>query len=79
MGSVGLLILFAAAGAFICAKVRAAGGVALFVGLAIVLFISTPVGQSVPGAVSTFMSSLDHAATPALNGTQQAETSGDGS
>lgn len=76
MGSVGVLILFAIVGAAICAKARSAAGVALFVGLAIVMFIATPVGAGLPGAVSTFMSSFDQAATPALNGAQQAETSG---
>ena len=76
MGSVGLLILFALVGMGICAKSRATGGAILFGLLALVFFIATPVGAGLPGAVSTFMSSFDQAATPALNGAQQAETSG---
>lgn len=67
MGSVGLLILFALVGAFICAKARSAAGAIVFAVLAIVLFIATPVGQGLPGAMSSFMSAFDSAATPALN------------
>ncbi|MDN5916090.1 MAG: hypothetical protein L0I76_13475 [Pseudonocardia sp.] len=78
MGSVGLLILFALVGAFICAKARSAGGAIAFAVLALVCFIATPVGQGLPGAASTFMTSFDQAATPALNKTQ-AGVSGDGS
>ena len=78
MGSVGLLILFAVVGMAICAKARVAGGAILFALRALVFFILTPVGAGLPGAVSTFMSSFDQAATPALNGTHRAETSGDG-
>ena len=66
MGSVGLLILFAIGGAFICAKARSAGGAVVFAGLALVIFIATPVGQGMPGAVSTFLDVFDGAATPVL-------------
>ncbi|WP_226367842.1 hypothetical protein [Pseudonocardia sp. ICBG162] len=79
MGSVGVLILVALVGAFICAKARSAGGAVAFAALALVLFIATPVGAGVPAAVGTFVSAFDQAATPALNGTQQAGTSGSGS
>lgn len=68
MGSVGLVILMMLIGAFICAKARSAGGAILFAAIAIVLFIATPIGQGMPGAISTFMSAFDNAATPALNG-----------
>ncbi len=81
MGSVGLLILFAIVGAAICAKARSALGAILFALLALVFFVATPVGDGLPGAVSTFMSGFDQAATPALNGQQpqRAGTSGGGS
>ena len=72
MGSVGILILVALIGAFICAKARSAAGAIAFASLALVLFIATPVGSGLPGAVGTFMSAFDQAATPALNRTQQA-------
>lgn len=75
MGSVGLLILFAIAGAFICARARVAAGAVAFALLALIFFVTTPVGDGLPGAVSTFMSAFDDAATPALNG-QRAATSG---
>lgn len=68
MGSVGLLILFAVVGAGICAKARSALGAIVFSLVALVLFISTPVGEGLPGAVTSFMSGFDQAATPALNG-----------
>ena len=78
MGSVGLVILFAVVGAAICAKARSAAGAIAFSVIAVVMFIATPVGAGLPGAISTFMSSFDNAATPALNKTtpQGAETSG---
>lgn len=68
MSGVGLLILFAVLGAFICAKTRSASGAVVFSLIALVLFIGTPVGQSLPGAMSSLMSVLDDASTPALTG-----------
>lgn len=68
MPSAGVLILFAIVGAAICARSRHAGGAIFFGALAVVLFISTPMGAGLPGALSTFLSTFDHAATPALNG-----------
>ena len=76
MGSVGVLILGAVLGAFICAKARVAIGAVAFSLIALVLFIATPVGSGLPDAISTFVSAFDQAATPALNG---AETTGTGS
>jgi uncharacterized membrane protein YbjE (DUF340 family) len=68
MSGVGLLILGAVLGAFICAKTRSAAGAVVFSLIALVLFIGTPVGQALPGAISTFMSAVDQATTPALAG-----------
>ena len=68
MGSVGLVILMMLVGALICAKARVAGGAILFAGIALVLFVATPIGSGMPEAISTFMSAFDDAATPALNG-----------
>lgn len=73
MSGVGLLILFAALGAFICAKTRSAAGAVVFSLIALVLFIGTPVGQSVPGAVGKVMSTVDRATTPALEDGQRAD------
>jgi hypothetical protein len=36
--------------------------------IALVLFIATPVGQALPGAVSRVMSVVDQASSPALRG-----------
>jgi hypothetical protein len=68
MPSVGVLIFFAIVGAVICAKARVPGGAVVFALVALVLFVSTPVGAGLPGAVATFLSTLDNAATPALSG-----------
>jgi hypothetical protein len=68
VSGVGLLILFAILGAFICAKTRSPSGAVVFSLIALVLFIGTPVGQSVPAAVGKVMSTVDQATTPALNG-----------
>ncbi len=67
MGSVGLLIFFAVVAAFICAKARVAAGAVLFSLVALVLFISTPVGAGLPGAIAGFLTAVDRAATPPLN------------
>jgi hypothetical protein len=75
VGSVGLLILGSIFGAVICAKARVAMGAVLFSLVALVLFIATPVGQGLPGAVSGFMSAVDNASTPALNGSGPQEAS----
>lgn len=79
MGSVGVLILFMVIGAVICAKARVAGGAIAFSLIALVMFIATPVGSGLPDAIGTFVSAFDQAATPALNGTQQAGATGSGS
>ena len=68
MPSVGVLIFFSIIGAVICAKARVAGGAILFSLVALVLFVSTPAGAGLPGAISSFLSTVDHASTPALNG-----------
>lgn len=68
MSSVGLLILGAILGAFICAKTRSAVGAVVFALIALVLFIGTPVGQGLPGAIGGLMSAVDQATTPALSG-----------
>jgi hypothetical protein len=67
VSGVGLLILFSTLGAFICAKTRSAAGAVVFSLIALVLFVGTPVGQALPGAVGRVMSTVDQATTPALN------------
>lgn len=66
MQSVGALILFSILGAWICAKARVAGGAVVFALIALVLFVSTPVGRALPDAVSGFVSTVGDVATPAL-------------
>ncbi len=68
MENVGLLIFFAVVGAFICAKARVAAGAVVFSLVALVLFISTPLGAGLPGAVSGFLTAVNTASTPALTG-----------
>ncbi len=69
MPSVGAMILFSILGAVICAKARVAGGAVVFALIGLVLFVSTPAGRGLPEAVSGFVSTVDGAASPALNGT----------
>ena len=64
MGSVGVLIGFAALGAFICAKARVAGGAVVFSLLALVLFISTPAGSGLPKLLGDFISTVSEASQP---------------
>ena len=68
MPSVGAMILFSILGAVICAKARVAGGAVVFALIGLVLFVSTPAGSGLPAAVAGFVSAVDGAATPALNG-----------
>lgn len=69
MASVGLLIFFALVGAFICAKARVAGGAVVFALVALVLFIGTPAGAGLPGAVSDFLGAISQASKPLTAGT----------
>jgi ABC-type glycerol-3-phosphate transport system permease component len=69
MPNVGVLILFAILGAFICAKARVAGGAVVFSMLALAMFISTPVGSAIPGALSALLSTVNDSTTPALTHT----------
>ena len=73
MESVGALILFCVLGSVICAKARVAGGAVVFALIGLLLFVSTPAGSGLPGAVSGFFGTVDDATTPAL---VQAETPG---
>lgn len=67
MSGVGVLIFFAIAGSFICAKARVAGGAVVFALVGLVLFLGTPAGSGMPDAVTQFLSTFDSASTPALN------------
>ncbi|MEU7811001.1 hypothetical protein [Pseudonocardia sp. NPDC049154] len=66
--AVGVLIFFSVVGAFLCAKARFAGGAVVFSLVALVLFVATPAGQGLPGAVGTFLSTLNDTTTPVLSG-----------
>jgi hypothetical protein len=54
-------------GAYICAKARVPGGAVAFSLVAMVLFLSTPVGSGLPGVVSAFLNAIDRASSPALS------------
>lgn len=68
MPSVGVLIFFAIVGAVICARARVAGGAVVFALIAVVLFVTTPAGQGLPGAVSTFVDVVGRSTGPVLGG-----------
>lgn len=69
MSGTGPLILFAVLGAVICVKTRSASGAVVFSLIALVLFVATPVGQGVPGAIGALMSVVDQATSPVLTQT----------
>ncbi|WP_300007473.1 hypothetical protein [Pseudonocardia sp.] len=73
MDNVGVLIMFALLGTFICAKARVPGGAVAFSLLALVLFISTPAGSGLPGAVAGLLDTVDQSTTPVL---KKSETPG---
>jgi hypothetical protein len=70
MGTVGVLIFFAIVGAVICAKARVAGGAILFALIALVLFVSTPVGAGLPGVVAEFLQAVSQASEPLTEGSE---------
>lgn len=70
MESVGVLILFAIVGAVICAKARVPAGAVVFSLAALVLFIGTPAGAGLPGAVSEFLTVISEASEPLTGGTE---------
>lgn len=70
MGTIGVLIAFALVGSLICAKSRSAGGAVVFAGIALALFIATPVGAGLPGMLSDFVSAISQAAQPLTNGSK---------
>lgn len=69
MPNAGVLIFFAIVGSFICARSRAAGAAIFFAGVAVLLFVTTPVGAGLPGAITSFLTTVSHATTPVLDGT----------
>jgi hypothetical protein len=76
MDNVGGLIFFAVVGSYICAKARVPGGAVVFALVAMVLFLSTPIGAGLPGVLSTFLNAIDRASSPALSGPVGVEGSG---
>ena len=68
MSNVGVLVFFAILGSFVCARSRSAGGAILFAAIAVVLFITTPLGAGLPGALSSFVNTVSHSTGPILDG-----------
>lgn len=70
--SIGALIFLSIVGSFICARARVAGGAVIFALVAFGLFIGTSAGAGLPEMISHFLSTIDSAATPVLNGGSRA-------
>jgi hypothetical protein len=68
--------MFAVLGTFICAKARVPGGAVVFALIGLVLFVSTPAGSGLPGAVAGLMDTVDESTTPALTRVERAGTPG---
>jgi hypothetical protein len=72
MSAADVLIFFAIIGSVICARARVAGGAVVFAVIATVLFVGTPVGSGLPGAVASLVSTIGQASQP-LTGTTRAD------
>jgi hypothetical protein len=70
VGTVGVLIFFAAIGALICAKSRVAGGAVVFALIALVLFIGTPAGAGLPGLMADLLGKVSQASQPLTGGSK---------
>ena len=68
MSNVGVLIFFAILGSVICARARVAGGAVVFGVLAVVLFVSTPIGSGLPGVGSSLVSTVKDVTAPVTQG-----------
>lgn len=73
MDGVGVLILFALVGVLICARARVAGGAIVFALLGLALFVATPAGEELPGAVADFVSAVGEATGPVLTDDDSAD------
>lgn len=67
MSAIGIIILVLLIAGIVVIRYAAFAGL-VFIGLALVLFVNTPAGSGVPGAIGEFFTSVNNAATPALNG-----------
>jgi hypothetical protein len=63
----GVVIVIALLAAVVCGKAGSAGGALFFLALALVVFINTPAGAGLPGAIGSFLDSINQATSPALN------------
>lgn len=68
MATMGVLIVFAALGTFICAKARSVGGAIVFALIGLALFVATPAGAGLPGALAEFVSTVQEASQPFTGG-----------
>lgn len=66
----GVLIVFSVLGAFICAKSRSVGGAIAFSLIGLVLFVATPAGSGLPGALVEFVSTVQQASEPLTEGAE---------
>lgn len=78
IGNVGVLIFFAVIGSVICAKARVPGGAVVFALIGLVLFVGTPVGSGLPGAVAEFVATVGDASQVFTGGAEQAAVDGSG-
>lgn len=65
---IGAFIALALVAALVCGRAGSGFGVVLFAGLALVMFISTPTGAGLPGAVLDFFAAFTEATEPTLRG-----------
>jgi hypothetical protein len=75
---IGAFIALSVLAAVVCGRAGSGGGVVLFVGLALVLFVSTPMGAGLPGAVLDFFAEFSDATEPTLQGAGGFSSAGGG-
>lgn len=79
MGSaVGIVIVILIVAAFALARAGSAGMALVFFVLAGGIFVMTPMGRPVPGAIADFFTSVNNATTPTLNHTSTGGTGAGG-
>ncbi len=67
ISTVGLLIFFAVVAGVFCMNAGSTSGAALFLSMALLLFVHTPAGKSLPGDVAGALRAINAVVSPALN------------
>lgn len=67
MAAIGIVIIVCLIAGIVCGRAGSGLGAFVFLAVALVLFVQTPAGSGLPGAVGDFISTVNDSTTPALN------------